>query len=186
MGPYAPTATFDCLRCSNERVSTFPASTRPRWEDRMSDQTPLPNPNEQAAALRRTSDEFLQRLDRLYELERRKRELPPDQPEFVRLAREIEDLSRGLLYSGSQQVDLAEEVHSLAKRTDTPVEQPIRDTPPRRDAVAVLADWRAAERRLAAARFGSPGEREARADVDRLRAEYRRITTPADVRRDGS
>jgi len=53
-------------------------------------------PLEHAAGLRRASDEFMQRLDRLYELESRKRELPPDQAEFVRLAREIEDLARGL------------------------------------------------------------------------------------------
>ena len=133
---------------------------------------------EHAADLRQTSDRFIQRLDRLQELETRKRELPPDQPEFVRLAREIEDLARALLHDGSQQVELAEEVHHEAKRSDASVDQPIRDTLPKRDAVAVLADWRAAERRLAAAPVGSEDESAARADVDRLRDEYRRITTP--------
>ena len=134
-------------------------------------------PQEHAAGLRRASDEFMQRLDRLYELESRKRELPPDQPEFVRLAREIEDLSRALLFAGGQQVELAEEVHADIKHGETIVDQPIRDTPPRRDAVAVLAEWRAAERRLAAAAPGTGDEREAKAEVDRLREEYRRITT---------
>jgi hypothetical protein len=138
-----------------------------------------------AVDLRRTSDSFLQRLDRLYELETRKRELPPDQAEFVRLAREIEDLSRALLYSGVQQVELAEEVHADAKRKDVVIDQPIRDTPPKRDAVAVLGEWRAAERRLTAATYGSPDEREAREEVDRLRMEYRRITNP-DADRSGS
>ena len=133
---------------------------------------------EHAAQLRRTSDEFMQRLDRLYELESRKRELPPDQSEFVRLAREIEDLSRALLFSGGQQVELAEEVHADVKSGETVVEQPIRETPPRRDAVLILAEWRAAERRLAAAPAGSEEEREAAAETDRLRAEYRRITSP--------
>lgn len=133
---------------------------------------------EHAADLRKASDQFMQRLDRLHELETRKRELPPDQPEFVRLAREIEDLSRALLWSGSQQVELAEEVHHEAKTGTTAVDQPIRDTPPRRDAVTILAEWRAAERRLAAAKPGSDDEREARADTERLRIEYRRITAP--------
>jgi len=134
---------------------------------------------EHAADLRRASDTFMQQLDRLYELESHKRELPPDQPEFIRLAREIEDLSRALLFSGGQQVELAEEVHADVKNGETAVDQPIRDTPPRRDAVMVLADWRAAERRLAAAAAGSNDEVEAQADIDRLREEYRRITARA-------
>ena len=131
-----------------------------------------------AADLRRASDEFRQRLDRLHELETRKRELPPDQPEFVRLAREIEDLARALLYSGGKQVDLAEEVHQEQKTSSVKVDLPIRETPPKRDAVAILSEWRAAERRLAAAGPGSKDEREARADSERLRDEYRRITAP--------
>jgi hypothetical protein len=135
-------------------------------------------PEEHAANLRRASDTFMQRLDRLYELESRKRELPPDQAEFVRLAREIEDLARALLHSGGQQVELAEEVHADIKSGETTVDQPIRETPPRRDAVIVLAEWRAAERDLAAAKPGSQEERHAREAVDRLRAEYRKITTP--------
>jgi hypothetical protein len=55
---------------------------------------------------------------------------------------------------------------------------PIRETPPKRDAVMVLAEWRAAERRLAAAPLDSAEELEARAEVDRLRLEYRQITSP--------
>jgi hypothetical protein len=133
---------------------------------------------EHAAELRRRSDEFMHRLDRLYELESRKRELPPDQPEFVRLAREIEDVSRQLLFSGGQQVDLAEEVHADIKAGETIIDQPIRETPSKRDAVMVLAEWRAAERRLAAAAAGSEDERVAAEESDRLRAEYRRITAP--------
>lgn len=146
----------------------------------MTEHTEDSAPLEHAADLRRASDEFIQRLDRLYELEKRKRELPPDQPEFVRLAREIEDMSRALLFAGGQEVELAEEVHADVKHGETVVDQPIRDTPPKRDAVVVLAEWRAAERRLAAAAVATAEEREARADVDRLRGEYRRITAPTD------
>jgi hypothetical protein len=133
---------------------------------------------EHAADLRQASDVFMQRLDRLHDLETRKRELPPDEPEFVRLAREIEDLSRALLWSGSQQVELAEVVHHEAKANGVPVDQSIRDTPPRRDAVSILADWRAAERRLSAADPGSDEEQDARAETERLRDEYRRLTAP--------
>lgn len=139
---------------------------------------PQPIDFERAATLRRASDSFLQNLDRLLELETRKREIEPDNAEFVRLAKEIEDLSRVLLHTSAQQLDLAEEVHADVKRGDGIVKQPIRETPPKRDAVAVLAEWRAAERRLAAAPIDSGEEREAQSDVERLRAEYRRITAP--------
>ena len=143
----------------------------------MSEQ-PTPQDFERAADLRRASDQLMERLDRLYELESRKRELPPDRPEFVRLAREVEDLARALLFTSGEQVDLAEDVHAAAKSGDLAVDIPIRETPPKRDAVAVLAEWRAAERRLAAAPLHSKDESEARADVERLRAEYRDITAP--------
>jgi hypothetical protein len=150
------------------------AEDNPDMTDFPDDNTPL----EHVANLRRASDTLMQQLDRLEELESRKRELPPDQPEFVRLAREIEDLARALLHASGQEVDLAEEVHDDAKRLDIPIVQPIRDTPPRRDAVAILAEWRAAERRLQAADLGSDDERQAHDDVERLREEYRQITTP--------
>ena len=133
---------------------------------------------QRAADLRQASDTLMQRLDRLYELESRKRELPPERPEFVRLAREIEDLSRALLFSSGAEVELAEAIHADVKAGDTTADVPIRDTPPRRDAVIVLAEWRAAERRLAAAAADSQDESDARAEVERLRVEYRRITAP--------
>jgi hypothetical protein len=133
---------------------------------------------QRASDLRHASDTLMQRLDRLHELESRKRELVPDKPEFVRLAREIEDLSRALLYSSSQQVELAEAVHADVKAGDVQANLPIRETPTKRDAVGVLAEWRAAERRLAAAPPGSREEAEARAEVERCRLEYRQITSP--------
>ena len=98
-----------------------------------------PSDFERATNLRQASDSLMERLDRLYELESRKRELPPERPEFVRLAREIEDLSRALLFSSGEQVELAEAVHADVKAGDATADIPIRDTPPKRDAVAVLA-----------------------------------------------
>ncbi len=127
-----------------------------------------------AAELRGASDLLLQRIDRLSELERRKRELPPGEPEFMRLAREIEDVARGVLGASGLEVELADQVAAAAKRGDPTAQEPIRDVPPgSRDAVIVLEEWRAAERRLAVAAPGSEEERSARVDVDRLRDEYR-------------
>jgi len=133
---------------------------------------------ERATDLRSASDNLMRQLDRLYELESRKRELQPGKPEFVRLAREIEDLSRALLFSSGQQVELAEAIHHDVKTGDVDANMPIRETPTKRDAVAVLAEWRAAERRLVAAAPESQDEADARADVERLRADYRAITSP--------
>jgi hypothetical protein len=137
-----------------------------------------PDDAQRAVNLRLASDTFMKRLDRLFELESRKRELRPDNPEFVRLAREVEDLSRALLFTGGQQVELAEAVHTDVKAGEIAANLPIRETPAKRDAVAVLGEWRAAERRLAAAAPESRDEAEARADIERLRVEYRRITVP--------
>jgi hypothetical protein len=133
---------------------------------------------ERASDLRQASDTLMQRLDRLYELESRKRELSPERPEFIRLAREIEDLARALLFSSGQEVELAEAVHADIKAGGATADVSIRDTPPKRDAVGVLAEWRAAERRLQAAIAGSAEEDEARREVERLRTEYRLITAP--------
>jgi hypothetical protein len=129
---------------------------------------------ELSSDLRNASDLLLQRIDRLYELEQRKRELLPDNPEFVRLAREVEDVARAALGATGMQVELATQVADLAKRGDSNVDNAIRDIPPGpRDATVILSEWRAAERTLAAAPADSDAERAARAEVERLRHEYR-------------
>lgn len=134
---------------------------------------------QRAGDLRRASDTFMRRLDRLFELETRKRELPPDDAEFVRLAREIEDLAGDLMQTSGVQLNLAEQVHAEVKAGELHADMSIRETPPRRDAVAILAEWRAAERRLAEATPGSREEAVARAEAERFRVEYRRATLPA-------
>ncbi|HEX7948844.1 MAG TPA: hypothetical protein VF494_00735 [Candidatus Limnocylindrales bacterium] len=139
---------------------------------------PAPPPDdlggmELASDLRNASDLLMQRIDRLYELEQRKRELMPDNPEFVRLAREVEDVARAALGATGMQVELATEVADRAKRGDATVDQPIRDVPPGpRDATIILSEWRAAERLLASAAPDSEAERSARVEVERLRREY--------------
>ncbi len=140
----------------------------------MSDETQAQG-QPRATDLRAASDLLLQRMDRLYELEQRKRELSPAQPEFMRIAREVEDVARTVLGATGLQVELAGEVAAAAKRGSPAAQEPIRNVPPNvRDAMSILAEWRDAERRLAAAPLGSDEERIAGADVARLREEYRR------------
>lgn len=127
-----------------------------------------------ASDLRNASDALMRQLDRLVELEERKRELPPGHPEFTRLAREIEDLARTALASTGTQVRLADAVSDIARRGDRDIaQQPIVETPPGpREAAIILAEWRAAERAVAAAASGSDEQRVAREQAEQLRREY--------------
>jgi hypothetical protein len=117
--------------------------------------------------LRTASDAFLARLDRLHELETEKRLLTPGSPRMVGLAGEIEDLVRDVLETAGTQLELAEKAQGTSHM------RPIEAVPPR-DAPEILADWRAAERRLNEAGPGTADEDGARADIERLRAEYSR------------
>lgn len=139
------------------------------------DARPQPDSAQVASDLRRASDLLMQQIDRLHALESRKRELPPEDPEFVRLAREIRDVAAAALVETSRQEHLADQVAQRSKAGDTAVDHPIEDIAPGpREAVVMLAEWRAAERRLAAAPEGSDEARQARAEVERLRGEYAR------------
>ena len=121
------------------------------------------------AELRRTSDAFLSRVERLHDLELRKRTLTPGTPEMIQLAKEIEDLSSEVLGWAKREADLAE---LAGKRQPTNI-RPIAEVPPR--AVPdILAEWRDAERTFDAQTPGTPGWEAARVDVESLRDEYRR------------
>jgi hypothetical protein len=104
--------------------------------------------------LRQTSDTFLKRVERLHELEEQKRTTEPGTPEMLRISR---------------QTDLAE----LAAKRQPVKQRPIEDVPPR-PIPEILVEWRDAERALEAAEAGSVDWEARRADVERLRDEYRR------------
>ena len=123
----------------------------------------------QETELRRTSDGFLARVEHLHKLEDDKRGMTPGTPEMLRLTREIETLSRDVLDFASRQTDLAE---LAAKRQPTTL-RPIAVIPPR-EIREILGEWRDAERALADREPGTAEWESARADVERLRDEYRR------------
>ena len=124
-------------------------------------------------ALRETSDALLRDLDVLVAIEEEKRTLEPGDPRLVELAERIEEIARRVLDSTSRQHRLTRVVNAQVDRgsPDAP-DTTIDETP--RPIQAVLADWREAERRAAAAAPGSAEAAEADALVDRLRGEYRR------------
>ena len=119
--------------------------------------------------LRQASDTFLKRVERLHELEEQKRTAVPGSPEMLRLTRLIEELASEVLGTASRQTDLAE---LAAKRQPTKL-RPIEDVPPR-PIHEILVEWRDAERALEAVEAGSVEWEAHRADVERLRDEYRR------------
>jgi hypothetical protein len=122
--------------------------------------------------LRYTSDEMLRALERLRELEGRKRHLQPGTPHFLKLAEEVHTLAREVFAETTEQQRLAEQSVELREATviDPP---PIDDMPPVRELQIILGEWREAERRLEAT-SGTEEVAEAKADTERLRQEYRR------------
>lgn len=120
------------------------------------------------AELRRASDSFLKQVERLHELEDEKRRTTPGTPEMLRLSHLIEGLAGEVLGTASRQRDLAE---LAAKRQPTNY-RPISAVPPR-PIPEIIGEWRDAERELAAAEPGSAEWETARANVERLRDEYR-------------
>jgi DNA repair ATPase RecN len=126
--------------------------------------------------LRSTSDQVMSAIEQLHRLETEKRGLPPTSPRFQKLAGQVEQVANKLVDTAAEQADLGEQLaerQAAAGETGTP----IRDI--ERDMNTILAEWRDAERRVAAATPGSPEEAAARADVERLRAEYQQAQANA-------
>jgi hypothetical protein len=115
-------------------------------------------------ALRHTSDALLAQLSELEELERTKRALEPGSRAQVRLSRRVESLARKVLHIAGQQTDIVETIAEMADEASGHLA---------REPHAILAEWRVAERAMEAEPPGSGAWERARADVDRLRAEYR-------------
>ena len=124
-------------------------------------------------ALRIVSDLLMRDLEALVNAEEEKRKVAPDDPRLVTLAAEVDELARRVLGLTRRQQDIAEDVHEQAIEggVDAPTEH-IEGT--HRPIGLILAEWRTAERDVAAAEPGSAEAETARATADRLREEYRR------------
>ena len=129
------------------------------------------SPTDGDGAARATSDELMAALARLTETETRKRQVPTDSTEFLRLAVAADEVGRMVARWTATQLDAAAKARRLVAAgvmSGSPIE---RVTP---CAVAkVLADWREAEHRLSSAAAGSTEAEEAVRDIGRLRDEYR-------------
>ena len=119
-------------------------------------------------ALRHTADALLAQLSELEELERTKVALQPGSRAQVHLSRRVESLARKVLNIAGQQTDLVETIAEMADETSGHLT---------REPHVILAEWRMAERAMEDEPPGSPAWDAARADVARLRTEYRRAFT---------
>ena len=121
-------------------------------------------------------------LEQLEELERRKRQMPTNDPRLVQIAADVETIALRVLGSTVRQRELAEDA---SERTghDAPgaTAESIAGVP--REIHVILAEWRDAERRATEARPASAEAAAAAAEVDRLRAEYRNAHEDAIRRR---
>lgn len=124
-------------------------------------------------ALREVSDDLLNDLTRLQELEDTKRSIRPDDPQLVDLATEVERIAARVLARSHDERQIVENA-SVLLATDDPTAptRTIDETP--RALQAILADWRDAERALAAEVPGSPGAVLARTRSAMFRDEYQR------------
>jgi len=128
-------------------------------------------------ALRSTSDALLRDLEILGQLEDEKRLIAPGDPRLVDLASQVEEIAQRVLAGSTRQRRLTQAISTEAEAGATNVPS-IAATP--RHPSAVLAEWRDAERRLAAADVDSAEWTEADAQVEHLREEYRRASQAAD------
>jgi hypothetical protein len=123
--------------------------------------------------LRDTSDSLMRALDQLHDLEAKKREEPVGTATFVKLAQQVEDLAIEVLRRTEREASLAEDTGERRKAGGG-IGPAIDDIPAStRSLMAILNDWRDAERRLAAADTATSESSAAASDVRRLREEYR-------------
>lgn len=126
-----------------------------------------------ATELRTTSDALVRDLEVLGEIEEEKRTLAPGDPRLVELAQRVEDIARRVLTSTVRQRRLTQVGNRKVETGDAEApETSIDDTV--RPIAAILAEWRAAERRAGAAEPDSAEAAEANALADHYREEYRR------------
>jgi len=109
-------------------------------------------------------------LSHLAETETRKRSVPTDTPEFLRLARVADEAGRMVARWTAAQLEAASQAADLVQQgvmTGTPIDQVAP-----RPLAKILAQWREAEHRLSAAGSGSRERLDAAADLERFRQEY--------------
>lgn len=124
-------------------------------------------------ALRNVSDALLNDLDRLTLLEQQKRIMRPEDPRTSELAAEVSEIASRVLSNTVVEERITRgAVEAAASQSVDALEHSIEETP--RAMHAILEDWRASERRAAAATPGTSEHATAMLEAERLRQEYQK------------
>lgn len=127
------------------------------------------DPNEIEVVLRGASDGLLLAIREVGARERMKRGVNPADPAFPKLAREVR-IAADTVLALARQEELAAE--KAATAPPSAAMSSIERTAPAEDLAAILADWRAVERRLDAAEVGSSEAQALMTQFEQLRDEY--------------
>jgi hypothetical protein len=129
--------------------------------------------------LRGTSDQLMIALAEVSTLERRKRLMPPADPRFPELAREVRRAAERVLeLAQGEEAVAGRVVHEPDARTLPPIER----MHPARELARILEEWRAVEQKLLAA---PPGSDEALALSGEFEAHRLRYADALKQRREG-
>ena len=132
--------------------------------DRMTDEL-----NQEAAMLRATSDGLMLAINEIQVREGQKRGVPPSDPAFTELARDVRLAAEVILELARKEEATAE---LTAQEPHVDRLPPIGAVAPGANLAAILEQWRAIESRMQAAPPGTPEARELMIEFQRLRKAY--------------
>lgn len=123
----------------------------------------------EAAMLRATSDGLMLSINEIGMRERIKRGVPPADPRFVELARDVRVAAEVILELARKEEETALQTAVEPQVAELP---PIETVSPGTNLSAILAAWRAVEQRMEAAEPGSDEVRALTGEFERLRQQY--------------
>jgi hypothetical protein len=118
---------------------------------------------------RALTDQMLDYIDQLRAAEETKREVEVGSPEFIRAAKDAEEIARLAFRWAQMQLEMALAVQGGSR--EIPADVRLIEVKPR-PLDRILAQWREAQVRLEIAAPGSPESEAAVRDIERLREEY--------------
>lgn len=123
----------------------------------------------EAALLRATSDGLILSINEIGVRERMKRGVPPADPAFPELARQVRIVAEVILELARKEEETA---INTAAEPDVAELPPIETVSPGANLAMILAAWRAVEQRLAAAAPGTDESNQLVKEFERLRDQY--------------
>jgi hypothetical protein len=133
--------------------------------------------------IRGVSDGLLQAVREVRVREVQKRGVPPGDPTFPELATAVRVAAESLFELARHEETAA---HELNAATESDALAPIDEHEPLPDLAAILADWRAIERRLEATDAGSPDAHILVTEFEAARDRYARALARIGPRRSGN